>query len=270
VKYAGITSFVQIHLELVICCITGNTFKIIFRKPNDRCYGIADFKSPMMTKKITSFFQVSKKSKIGTSNRSDAKRGRDEDTENNDLAAFPDETTVTNTSGDAIDNTLFNNKKSRSSSEVCTFQGSDYVRDLLSSLHDDTQDHTNPEQAIYGWKHALQKHCETTSFQNLANFVALERQRHTIYPPPTFVWSALNQCPLQNVKVVIVGQDPYHGYDQAHGLSFSVKPGCPIPPSLKNMYDMILNPSVRFPFLSLSLIFSRPINCLAIDTFIEY
>jgi hypothetical protein len=223
----------------------------------------------MMTKKITSFFQVSKKSEIGTSNRSDAKRGRDEDTENNDLAAFPDETTVTNTSSDAIDNTLFNTKKSRSSSEVDTFQGSDSVRDLLSSLYDDTQDHINPEesrlpqqQAIYGWKLALQKHCETTSFQNLANFVALERQRHTIYPPPTFVWSALNQCPLQNVKVVIVGQDPYHGYDQAHGLSFSVKPGCPIPPSLKNMYDMILNPSVRFPSLSLSpsLIFSRPIK----------
>jgi hypothetical protein len=212
----------------------------------------------MMTKKITSFFQVSKKSKIGTSNRSDAKRGRDEDTENNDSAALPDETTATNASRNAIDITLFNTKKSRSSSEVYTFQGRDYVHDLLSSLHDDTQDHINPEesrlpqqqQAIYGWKHALQKHCETTSFQNLANFVASERQRHTIYPPPTFVWSALNQCPLQNVKVVIVGQDPYHGYDQAHGLSFSVKPGCPIPPSLKNMYDMILNPSVRFPSLS--------------------
>jgi hypothetical protein len=86
------------------------------------------------------------------------------------------------------------------------------------------------------WKTALQPLFLTPSFADLARFVAAERTRHVVYPPPEATWTALNKCPLDAVKVVIVGQDPYHGPDQAHGLCFSVPPGQAVPPSLKNMY----------------------------------
>lgn len=88
------------------------------------------------------------------------------------------------------------------------------------------------------WRQALQaKLFKTPAFARLAKFVATEQQgKHTIYPPPQDIWTSLNLCTLDQVKVVIVGQDPYHGPGQAHGLCFSVKPGHAIPPSLRNIY----------------------------------
>lgn len=74
------------------------------------------------------------------------------------------------------------------------------------------------------------------------------RKTATVYPPPEDVFSALNLIPLDQVKVVIVGQDPYHGPGQGHGLCFSVRKGVRIPPSLNNIYKELSNdPGVNFP-----------------------
>ena len=87
------------------------------------------------------------------------------------------------------------------------------------------------------WRTALHDKVWTSpSFVRLAKYVATEQAKHTIYPPPKDIWTSLQACPLDQVKVVIVGQDPYHGPNQAHGLCFSVQPGNAIPPSLRNIY----------------------------------
>lgn len=67
------------------------------------------------------------------------------------------------------------------------------------------------------------------------------RKAHKVYPPPEDTFAALNWTPLDQVKVVIVGQDPYHGPDQAHGLCFSVRKGIRTPPSLRNIYKELMN-----------------------------
>jgi uracil-DNA glycosylase len=88
------------------------------------------------------------------------------------------------------------------------------------------------------WRGALQPYTTTSeSFQRLQKFLQ-EEQSHgvTIYPPPSSVFSALNLCPLNQTKVVVLGQDPYHGPNQGTGLAFSVNRGIPIPPSLKNIF----------------------------------
>lgn len=87
------------------------------------------------------------------------------------------------------------------------------------------------------WKAALSELTSSATFLDLANFVQSERASGVeIYPPEDEVFSALNLCPLDKVKVVIVGQDPYHGPGQGHGLAFSVKPGVRPPPSLQNVF----------------------------------
>jgi uracil-DNA glycosylase len=91
------------------------------------------------------------------------------------------------------------------------------------------------------WKSALARHFATSQFVRLAEFVASERRSHTVYPLAHNTWTALNLCPPSKVKVVIVGQDPYHGPRQAHGLAFSVEHGQAIPPSLRNVYKELCN-----------------------------
>jgi len=73
-------------------------------------------------------------------------------------------------------------------------------------------------------------------FKNLVDFVKEEYKTQKIYPPGKDIFKAFDLCPVDNVKVVIIGQDPYHGEGQAHGLCFSVKDGVKIPPSLRNIY----------------------------------
>jgi len=73
-------------------------------------------------------------------------------------------------------------------------------------------------------------------FQKLSAFVREEYQKYKIYPPGGKIFNAFDSCPFDQVKVVILGQDPYHGPNQANGLAFSVSNGVPIPPSLKNIY----------------------------------
>ena len=89
------------------------------------------------------------------------------------------------------------------------------------------------------WKELLRDEFDKPYFQDLAKFVKGEYQNGTVYPPPRFIFNALDSLPVDKVKVVILGQDPYHGPGQAHGLSFSVPDGVIPPPSLVNIYKEI-------------------------------
>ncbi|OBZ19021.1 uracil-DNA glycosylase [Bacillus sp. FJAT-27264] len=86
------------------------------------------------------------------------------------------------------------------------------------------------------WDKVLQEEVEKPYFDELRYALAREYKTHTVYPPKDELFSALKLTPYEGTRVVILGQDPYHGEGQAHGLSFSVKPGVRIPPSLRNIY----------------------------------
>jgi uracil-DNA glycosylase len=88
-----------------------------------------------------------------------------------------------------------------------------------------------------GWLSVLEGEFEKQYMKNLKLFLLQEKEAgHTIFPKGADIFNAFNHTPFDKVKVVILGQDPYHGDGQAHGLSFSVKKGVKVPPSLKNMY----------------------------------
>lgn len=89
------------------------------------------------------------------------------------------------------------------------------------------------------WKAVLQPEFEKEYFRKLKQFLLEEKKHHVVYPPGKMIFAAFDRTPLSEVKVVILGQDPYHGPDQAHGLSFSVPTGVPKPPSLINMFKEI-------------------------------
>ena len=91
------------------------------------------------------------------------------------------------------------------------------------------------------WKDLLKGEFDKPYFVELTKFVKDEYKSYDIYPPPKFIFNALDSLPVDQVKVVILGQDPYHGPGQAHGLSFSVPDGFPLPPSLQNIYKEIQN-----------------------------
>lgn len=97
------------------------------------------------------------------------------------------------------------------------------------------------------WEKVLQPLFETTSFENLAQFLKKEYAENVCYPPGRLIFEAFNACPLEQLKVVIIGQDPYHGPGQAHGLSFSVHEGVSPPPSLVNIFREIEN-DLGIPF----------------------
>ncbi len=91
------------------------------------------------------------------------------------------------------------------------------------------------------WRTALSRQWEEPYFKDLTDFVR-ERYRNpaiTVYPPACKIFAAFDQCPFNMVKVVIIGQDPYHGPNQANGLCFSVNSGVPLPPSLLNIFKEI-------------------------------
>jgi uracil-DNA glycosylase len=89
------------------------------------------------------------------------------------------------------------------------------------------------------WKLLLSDEFEKPYFSGLVEFVKKEYKSCEVFPPPRFIFNALDSVPVDKVRVVILGQDPYHGPGQAHGLSFSVPPGIPLPPSLSNIYKEI-------------------------------
>ncbi|XP_027001454.1 uracil DNA glycosylase a isoform X2 [Tachysurus fulvidraco] len=86
------------------------------------------------------------------------------------------------------------------------------------------------------WRRALGPEFNKQYFTSLMNFVDNERKKSTVYPPPEQVFTWTHMCQIEDVKVVVLGQDPYHGPNQAHGLCFSVQRPVPPPPSLVNMY----------------------------------
>jgi uracil-DNA glycosylase len=86
------------------------------------------------------------------------------------------------------------------------------------------------------WNPILRGEFEKPYWGDLQAFVAAERHRHAVYPPKDDVFAALHLTPYTDVKVLILGQDPYHGQGQAHGLCFSVRDGVPQPPSLQNIF----------------------------------
>lgn len=86
------------------------------------------------------------------------------------------------------------------------------------------------------WRPLLSAELAKPYFTNLKQFVEREQKTHTVYPPEREIFSALNLTPYESVKVLLLGQDPYPGKDQAHGLCFSVKPGIKPPASLRNIY----------------------------------
>lgn len=89
------------------------------------------------------------------------------------------------------------------------------------------------------WKEVLKDEFEKPYFKILTDFVRKEYQTQTVYPPAKLIFNAFDLCPFDKVKVVIIGQDPYHGPGQAHGLCFSVNDGIDVPPSLVNIYKEI-------------------------------
>jgi len=98
------------------------------------------------------------------------------------------------------------------------------------------------------WKNILENQFTSDYFLNLKKFLIEEKKQYIIYPPGSLMFSAFNLTPLNKVKVIILGQDPYHGTKQAHGLCFSVPQGIKNPPSLKNIFkelseDLGIEPS---------------------------
>ena len=92
------------------------------------------------------------------------------------------------------------------------------------------------------WKAVLREEFDKEYFSRIAAFLHQEkREGKTIYPPGPLIFNAFRLTPFDQVKVVILGQDPYHGPGQAHGLSFSVQDGVALPPSLQNIYKEISN-----------------------------
>ena len=89
------------------------------------------------------------------------------------------------------------------------------------------------------WKAQLSSEFQKPYFQQLTEFVRQEYQSTQCFPPGRLIFNAFDQTPFNDVKVVILGQDPYHGVGQAHGLCFSVNDGIPFPPSLKNIFQEI-------------------------------
>jgi uracil-DNA glycosylase len=89
------------------------------------------------------------------------------------------------------------------------------------------------------WSNRLSNEFEKEYFSRLSEFVKEEYKTKTVYPPGSLIFNSFNLCPFNNVKAVIIGQDPYHGPGQAHGLCFSVREGVDFPPSLLNIFKEI-------------------------------
>jgi uracil-DNA glycosylase len=95
------------------------------------------------------------------------------------------------------------------------------------------------------WLPALVAETDKPYYQQLYRFVDEERHKYKVFPPSADVFNALRYTPFNTVRVVIIGQDPYHDVNQAHGLAFSVRPGVAVPPSLQNIYKE-LHTDVQF------------------------
>ncbi len=99
------------------------------------------------------------------------------------------------------------------------------------------------------WKELLNNEFEKAYFKDLTKFIKTEYSEEIIYPPAKLIFNAFDLCPVNKTKVVILGQDPYHGPGQAHGLCFSVNDGIKFPPSLRNIFKELKNDlGIEIPF----------------------
>lgn len=114
-------------------------------------------------------------------------------------------------------------------------KGKDEFKNTLSSMLLDLLS-LEIDSIESSWFQQLQGEFKKPYFVKLKQFVKKEQKEHTVFPPPADIYSWSRLTPFPEVKVVIIGQDPYHNYNQAHGLAFSVKAPTPAPPSLKNIY----------------------------------
>ncbi|QTD54396.1 uracil-DNA glycosylase [Sulfidibacter corallicola] len=110
------------------------------------------------------------------------------------------------------------------------------LRKTPSWSKDLTEEETKRPQLEESWLEALGDEFQKPYMAQLKAFLVEEKKRYRVYPPGPLMFNALNTTPFHEVKVVLLGQDPYHGPNQAHGLCFSVNRGIPVPPSLRNMY----------------------------------
>lgn len=97
-----------------------------------------------------------------------------------------------------------------------------------------------------GWKHALSEFFDSKKFDQLRDFIKEEYDHYQVFPPKNEIFHAFDACPFDKTKVVIIGQDPYHGQGQANGLCFSVADGVKFPPSLRNIFKE-LNDDLQLP-----------------------
>lgn len=104
------------------------------------------------------------------------------------------------------------------------------------------------------WKRVLKDEFTKTYFKKLTDFVRNEYLSNTVYPSPKNIFRAFELCPFESVKVVILGQDPYHGKGQANGLSFAVETGTRLPPSLQNIFKEIKDDLGTEPLLDGDLV----------------
>ncbi len=91
------------------------------------------------------------------------------------------------------------------------------------------------------WNQVLEVVWQSSGFEKFMDVINKEYEKNIVYPPKDYIFNALSLTPYKEVKVVIVGQDPYHGEKEAHGLSFSVQKGIKLPPSLKNIFKELEN-----------------------------
>lgn len=193
------------------------------------------------TKSIKSFFSVdgsSKKRKV-------------ENISNSEEVSIPTEDTTISPSP-----SLKNAKHSHENNNESKIPQSNEVYEIASSVNAVECENDNLPSTGWppldtmesSWRRRLAPEFHKPYFQRLMQFLTNEARQHTIFPPSNQLFTALNLCPFDTVKVVVIGQDPYHGPGQAHGLAFSVQKGVQLPPSLRNMITEAQNdPAVRIP-----------------------
>lgn len=198
--------------------------------------GISQTKSMASQKTIVNFFKpVNKRTLSETQNQNEEslKKAKVNEDSNENVEEKENKSECANTiSGPHDDGPSSPNSSNKTTSSLSPEQKSCMAEIRLQSKKTPAL-HENIGES---WYQALKKEFTKPYFLKLSEFMDKERQNSTIYPPAEQVYSWTQYCALEDVKVVILGQDPYHGPKQAHGLCFSVQSGVPAPPSLKNMY----------------------------------
>lgn len=193
-----------------------------------------------MSRSITSFFTP-----VGTTSP-DKKRKLSSDSSsnnadnNNKQTNITTDTLTTHNNNDIIDSKKQKLDTSISNNNITSpikSHTSNITTEELTTLYDSTADYDRLELAIpLEWRQYLYSEFKKSYWSKLKQYLSTESAKHTVYPAKRHIFRALQYCTPENIKVVIVGQDPYHGTGQAEGLCFSVPHNIAIPSSLRNIY----------------------------------